>query len=138
MIFPDVVRLHAKTLADFRLGLPRHSLTGADWCTSCAVGVSLKALSGDSTATGPSDARLKRHALIVWSGSRLLAVRLHMLYQLACPGQRGHELSRCGAEHPAPPFMCMAGVQASGRGCDLMHGLGPSFPSPVCETGVRA
>ena len=45
-----------------------------------------------STATGPSDARLKRHALIVWSGSRLLAVWFHIVYQLVCPGEFEHGL----------------------------------------------
>ena len=51
-----------------------------------------------STATGPSDARLKRHALIVWSGSRLLAVRFHTVYQLACPGESKRERWRCGTQ----------------------------------------
>ena len=75
--------------------------------------------------TGSSDARLKRHALIVWSGSRLLAVWFHTVYQLACPGEIARELwhmRRTNTGHARTPARTVA-LALNLRNCTRSAGL---------------
>ena len=83
-----------------------------------------------TTGPGPSDARLKRHAVTPWSGSRLLTVCVcvfHLVYQFVFPFffTQYREFS--------PPDAGPTGAQAREvrrRGGDVSP-----FSAPVVETG---